>query len=303
MAKVTLMSGGIKIAKAAGCNKMPDKRGDAKGWTVGSARRNTSFLMSIDERALSHNRGKELPFALSLTFGREAIISPDDLRAIRKKFLDRLRLAGVIRLHWLVEFQRDGTPHLHMLVYMPFGPDPDRIASLIRGHWLDVAAGSGARASAQHVVPVGHLNGWQQYLAKHGARGVRHYQRTMPEGWEKPGRMWGKVGEWPVLEWPFETDETTFFRFRRINRSYEIARKRKELRAARPEDRARLVKVLSHARKCLADPREDGSRKSALRGMALWMPLEVSQAVLEHLANFDGAMVRDWADKDQAPGV
>ena len=129
------------------------------------ARRNQDFLMSVDGNALA---GQGEPYAVSLTFGRDEIVSPDALRKVRQAFFERLRRMGLIRLHWLVEFQGDGTPHLHMLLYLPM---PDQ-AGAIRSHWLDVAGWSGARASGQHVVSVNHLRGWKQYLGKHGIRGL-----------------------------------------------------------------------------------------------------------------------------------
>lgn len=300
MAKVTVLMGGIKVARAPGCNRTPDKRGKATGWSEGVARRNRDFLMSIDVDALADPTQGE-PYALSLTFGRDEFVSPAGLRQTRERFFDRLRYLGMIRLHWLVEFQRDGTPHLHMLVYMPWDALNERVAGAIRQAWLEVSSFSGSAVSGQYVVPVGHLNGWQQYLAKHGARGVRHYQRVMPQGWEVPGRMWGKLGDWPTSSEPFETDDETFFRLRRAIRSYQIATARQALLTAKPCDIAAKRKNLSHARRCLFDPRDGGSRRTALRGMALWMPRNLSSAILESLAFEPGANVRDWEQRDTPP--
>ena len=107
----------------------------ASGWTRAVARRNNDFLMAVDGPALV---GDGEPYAVSLTFGRDEIVSPMRLRDVREAFFDRLRRMGLIRLHWLVEFQADGTPHLHMLLYLP-GPGQ---ADAIRGHWLDVVGWS-----------------------------------------------------------------------------------------------------------------------------------------------------------------
>lgn len=172
VAKIVIYPDGVKLSKAPGMgNPEPPVRGKASGWTRAVARRNNDFLMSVDGPALA-DQGE--PYAVSLTFGREGIVSPERLRDVREALFDRLRRMGLIRLHWLVEFQGDGTPHLHMLLYLP-GPGQ---ADAIRGHWLDVAGWSGARASGQHVVSVNHLRGWKQYLGKHGIRGVRHYQHS-----------------------------------------------------------------------------------------------------------------------------
>lgn len=291
---------GVKASRGAGGNKAPDKRGKATGWSEGAARRNRDFLMSVDGDALA-DRSQGEPYALSLTFGRDEIVSPMRLRQSREAFFKRLRALGMIRLHWLVEFQRDGTPHLHMLVYMPWDALEERVAGAIREAWLQASAFSGSAVSGQHVVPVGHLKGWKQYLAKHGIRGVRHYQRQMPEGWEAPGRMWGKLGEWPTWSVALEVDDDTFFRLRRALRAYRIATARQELLTAKPCDLAVKRQSLSHARRCLHDPRDGGSRRTAMRGSCIWMPRELSIRVVQNLATFPGARVRDWEDRDTPP--
>jgi hypothetical protein len=291
---------GVKVARGAGGNKAPDKRGNATGWSEGAARRNRDFLMSVDGDALADPTQGE-PYALSLTVGREEIVSPVQLRQSRERYFDRLRYMGMIRLHWLVEFQRDGTPHLHMLVYMPWDALAERVAGAIRDAWLQVSAFSGSAVSGQYVVPVGHLTGWKQYLAKHGIRGVRHYQRQMPAGWEAPGRMWGKLGEWPTWSAALEVDDNTFFRFRRALRSYRIATARQELLTAKPCYRSAKRKSLSHARRCLFDPREGGSRRTAMRGSCIWMPRKLSCVILENLALEPDANVRSWEDRETPP--
>ena len=300
MGKVTFAMDGVKASRGAGGNKAPDKRGKATGWSEGAARRNRDFLMSVDGDALA-DRAQGEPYALSLTFGRDEIVSPARLKQTRERFFDRLRYLGMIRLHWLVEFQRDGTPHLHMLVYMPWDALEERVAGAIREAWLHASAFSGSAVSGQHVVPVGHLKGWKQYLAKHGIRGVRHYQRMMPAGWEAPGRMWGKLGEWPTWSAALEVDDNTFFRFRRALRAYRIATARQELLTAKPCDLSAKRKSLSHARRCLHDPRDGGSRRTAMRGSCIWMPRALSIRVMQNLATLPGARVRDWEDRDTPP--
>jgi len=38
-----------------------------------------------------------------------------------KTLLQRLRRAGLLRWHWVVEWQRRGVPHLHLAVYAQEG--------------------------------------------------------------------------------------------------------------------------------------------------------------------------------------
>ena len=300
VAKIAMLRDGIKVSKAPGGNPDPAKRGRATGWSESAARRNRDFLMAVDGDQLRDPASGD-PFALSLTFGRQKTVSPADLKASREAFFDRLRRRGLIRLHWLVEFQRDGTPHLHMLAYMPANTLPESVAACLRDMWLEVTAPWGSTACGQYVVPVGHLTGWKQYLAKHGVRGVRHYQRQMPDGWEVPGRMWGKLGEWPTWSAEVECDLDTFFRFRRLLRSYRIAAARSELATANAADRAAKRAAIRHARRCLRHPFRDGNRRTSMRGAALWLPREVSGRMLMHLASMPGAFVRDWAERDTLP--
>ena len=297
MAKIVIAPDGVKLAKAPNMgNSTPPLRGKAGGWSKAVARRNNDFLMSVDGAALV---GAGEPFAVSLTFGRDEIVSPARLRDVREAFFDRLRRLDLIRLHWLVEFQGDGTPHLHMLLYLPAGRSD--YEGVIRQHWLDVAGWSGARASGQHVVPVSHLRGWKKYLGKHGIRGVHHYQRQMPDGWEEPGRMWGKLGEWPTRTLELECDLDTFFRFRRALRSYRISEARKALREARPSAASKARRSLTFARNCLREPSEEGSRRATLRGVNQWVPEAVTMRLAIELSERPEAMVRLWSDRGTLP--
>lgn len=95
--------------------------------------------------------------------------------------------AGMVRLHWVTEWQRRGVPHLHCAIWFPDAYDtitPTRA-------WVEVASAYGAGLRGQHARIIDGPVGWFQYLAKHAARGVKHYQRTadsIPEGWQKrPG--------------------------------------------------------------------------------------------------------------------
>ena len=190
--------------------------------------------MSVDGAELV-DQGE--PYAISLTFGREEIVSPKALRDVREAFFFRLRRMGLIRLHWLVEFQGDGTPHLHMLLIRRwpimrrlFGPT----GSMWPGGREPAQAGS---MSSLSTICAGGSN-----TSESTEYGVHHYQRQMPEGWEEPGRMWGKLGDWPTRALELECDLETFFRFRRCLRSYRIADARAMVRQAKPADLKRSLR-------------------------------------------------------------
>ena len=126
-------------------------------------------------------------------------------------------------------------PHLHGAIWFP---DAYRGGEAVQA-WVDVAGAYGAGVRGQHWRPIEGAIGWFQYLAKHAARGVKHYQRTadsIPEGWKsKTGRVWGHVGDWPVAA-PrrFHVQDHTnegdggWFRLRRMVRSWRLADARAE---------------------------------------------------------------------------
>jgi hypothetical protein len=142
----------------------------------------------------------------------------------------------------------------------------------------------------QRSLPIYDAVGWGQYVAKHAARGVRHYQRSpenIPAGWQgKTGRMWGFRGSWPVSE-PLRFDledkrgDGGWYAFRRLMRSYAVAQARLK------GDRYAQV----YARSMLkANARELGE----VRGISSWVP---SAIVEQLLLNIDarGYAVRSGA--------
>lgn len=204
-------------------------RGDVGGWSKSSTRSNTRFLYSVDERELTGPG-----FALSLTL-RTCPESHDEWHRMRKAFERRLRRMGMVRMHWLTEWQRRGVPHMHAAVWFDEGlreRDPLAIDTIIE-HWLAIAEPHGAGYFGQDVKQLTDAMGWFKYLAKHAVRGLNHYQRSAenrPAGWSKTGRMWGKLGDWPTIP-PrhFYLDDAGHFKARRVIRSYARSRARDDV--------------------------------------------------------------------------
>ena len=214
------------------------ERSTIGGWSHGSTSRNIAFLRSIDETALT---GSGL--ALTLTV-RDCPPSSDDWHKIRDTFFKRLNRLGLIRLHWVIEWQRRGVPHLHCAAFFD-DTAPTLLPSLIVNSWCDLVAIYNASPFAQYVLPISDAIGWFQYVSKHAARGVNHYQRSpenIPEHWkQKTGRMWGKIGTWPTI--PFAEvylADSTFFMFRRIVKRWRIA----DARASNNKKRIKSAKKL-----------------------------------------------------------
>lgn len=247
------------------------KRTEIHGWSASSVRRLRNFLYSVQVDRLSGHG-----YAVTLTM-RDTPSGPDELAAVVRALMKRYGRMGLVRLHWVMEWQGRGTPHLHMAVYVPESL-PKRGWELVE-HWLDVAEPWGASWGAQDVKPIESAGGWLQYLAKHGARSVKHYQRQgMPPGWEKTGRLWGHRGDWPVVAEPmrFDIDREGWFRLRRLVRAWRLADARQEKdHAARARRIVSARRMLSHS-----DP-----KVSQVRGTSEWVPEDVYLGLLGLLAD------------------
>lgn len=247
-------------------------RGEVHGWSDGAVRRNTEFLMSVIETRLTG-----AGVALTLTL-RDCPPTAQDWHKLRRAWEMRMRRAGMIRLHWVTEWQRRGVPHLHCALWWP--DSYDCITPLEA--WVEVAEAYGASRRGQHARIIDGPKGWFQYLAKHAARGVKHYQRTadnIPEGWKKrTGRVWGKVGEWPIQEavkvnLQDQHGDGGWFAFRRLIRSWRKA----DARAAHPDVRRWRIRSARQMLKC-TDP-----ARSRVIGFMEWIPFEVQMAMLGNL--------------------
>jgi len=133
-------------------------------------------------------------------------------------------------------------------------------------------------ADAQFVTPITGPTGWLQYLSKHAARGVAHYQRQgKPMGWTTTGRLWGHGGLWPVSEGIHgQITVEQQHQIRRMVRQYSIASARSEAlryeRLGKRRKAAAAWKRVGYLRRI----HKDGERgRSTVRGGSEWVPGEV----------------------------
>lgn len=241
------------------------KRGVIVGWSPAAVRRHTRWLYAVDAPSLT-----SYGWALTLTV-RDCPPTSEAWTAVRRAWVMRVARMGAVRWHWVVEWQARGVPHMHCAVYLADGSAVAG-AELVRA-WVDVCKDFGAAPGSQVAKRIDGATGWLQYLSKHAARGVKHYQRQgKPEGWEKTGRLWGYGGEWPILE-PLEVpvSNAEFYRFRRLVRSWRVA----NARAAGASDGA--WERLTYARRMLktSDP-----ALSRYRGVSEWIPEDVAVRLL-----------------------
>lgn len=246
------------------------RRGNVEGWSEGATRRNTAFLRSIREDRLTG-----AGVALTLTL-RDCPPTARDWHRLRRAWEMRMHRAGMLRLHWVTEWQRRGVPHLHCALWFP--NCYDTITPI--DAWCDLAEQYGAGRRGQHGRKIDGPIGWFQYLSKHAARGVKHYQRdseNIPEGWQsRTGRVWGKSGDWPIREavrinLEDQHGDGGWFAFRRLVRSWRVA----EARAAGDAYRLRAAREMLRC---------DDQPLSRVRGVSEWIPQQVQDGLLANLS-------------------
>lgn len=241
-------------------------RGRVQGWSNSSTRSNTRFLYAVEPDGLTGHG-----YALSLTL-RDCPPSADDFHRVRRAFVERLRRMDMVRMHWLIEWQRRGVPHLHAAIWLPWKGAQREIIE----HWCAAAGKYGALPWGQHVEPIHDAVGWFKYLSKHASRGLGHYQRSpqnVPKGWKgTTGRMWGRLGEWPLR--PVMDMSLTwegYHRLRRVVRGWRIADARKAGARSRIKAGRRMLRC--HDR-----------NQATVRGFSEWMPLDEQLRMLAWLS-------------------
>ena len=311
MPVVAVYANGTSASVLSGLAPAISPRGAAQGWTQGSARRNDHFLQSVRFDQLTGE-----PWALTLTIpsadaGKGAVPDSPEFHAMLRAMIERLRRAGAVRWHWVIEMTAKKTPHVHASVWFAVSAPEAERAMKIRTAWAKITAKHGIAVSqrAQCVKPMA-SNGWAQYTSKHGARGVKHYQRereALPEGWrERPGRMWGYGGGWPAPQERQperrELGKRAFWRYRRLVRAWCLgnARRTKNTRL-----RARYIRQARRMLQC--SKRTLGEVKP----INVWIPESVTLDFLRALeAEYEMRLIRaggdldavaDWRVGDYAP--
>lgn len=264
-------------------------RGVVNGWSPSAVRRHKRWLYSVVAPELT-GHGYALTLTLRKTPGTHGL-----WQALVKKFLRYLRESGALRWHWVVEWQRRGTPHLHMAVYFA-EPLPWLGHELISG-WLDRTRDYGTRLDGQVVKAIDGPVGWLQYLSKHASRGVAHYQRQgKPPGWEKTGRLWGYGGAWPVED-PLAADVEmhVYWRLRRMVRGYAIAGARSEALRWSRTDAKKASAAWGRVAWLRRSLKTSDLAISRVRGVSEWVPQAV---ILEMLvcAGWTGELVASDVD-------
>lgn len=260
----------------------PGIKSKSVGWSESSTRSNTHFLYSVDTNNLTG-------FGYAFTFTiRDLPPSPVHWYEVRQRFFKRLKRMGLIRYHWVTEWQRRGVPHLHGCLYFPSELHINDIRKILSA-WCKSASGYVASYKAQDIKKIDSAVGWLQYLAKHGSRSKYHYQRSSkPSEWDSSGRVWGKGGEWPVRLTEHATANRKIYRLRRLMKRWRIADARKPQPFTLngytyyPDNPdywliyptgCKNPRRIRQARRCL---KSNDVKVSAVRGMSEWIPEELA---------------------------
>ena len=280
----------------AGCaprkrTQQPAKRSTVGGWSVSSTRGNQTFLYSVDAPRLTGHG-----YAVTLTV-RDCPPTSDEWHRIRRALIEWLRRRGLIRLHWITEWQRRGAPHFHMAFWLSEPMSGDFLVEFLH-YWRRLTAHLGSEIRSQHVTPIHDPKGWFEYVSKHAARGLSNYQRNperVPSEWQgKTGRMWGKLGDWPADD-PLRLNVSmkAYHRYRRMCRRWRVSDARAALSLAKtPETRRQARRRITSARGMLSCP---DPNLSAVRGVSEWIPQDIS-LLLVTLAVGDGVAHQEFAE-------
>lgn len=292
MPVVSVYRHGITAGIAPVSNHKRAKRGEIHGWSAGAVRRNLKFLYSIDERGLT---GEGWAFTLTI---RDCPPDPASwYSSIELWLLQVKRIMHTVRVHWVIEWQRRGVPHLHGAIWFPEGTQGGYdVENILIHSWIGHAARFRVSPNAQMVKPIQGVMGWFQYTAKHAARGAKHYQRSsenIPQTWSKTGRMWSHGGDWPIKEaLKLGVENHAYYALRRMARAW----RRSDARATHeqalaevssgsiaPRSLQKLLEArhrITSARTMLRCPKPELSR---LRGISEWISEDLSLLMIQRL--------------------
>lgn len=286
-------SASIPHHRDAGNLQQPQERTVNKGWTAAVARRNSQYLQRIDFENVNGT-----PYAVTLTLPAWQMeqVTPEVLHRLIDVMLKYLRRHGMTHFHWIIEFTAQRMPHIHMTVwmndryeewdrhlrqYVVWDNDESRVVSNVVIKWMELTAAEGLRVSSrsQDVQLIDGNGAWLVYVAKHGIRGIKHYQRAlgnMPDEWrEGPGALWGHDRDLPLMDDSvLPMDMRAFHQFRREIRKWCCAHAHM---IKDPHKRARAIRQARRVNRCTEQ------KLSTVRPISIWIPKDVTVAVIRGL--------------------
>lgn len=168
------------------------KRGDVRAVMSSDVRRRLLLAMADASGWLAWGT------TVALTYGADGA-SPErfkrDLDVLGKR-MRRSCWGGLVAGLWVLEFQRRGAAHGHLVAGGRSADELVRWAEWLRGAWLDITGegGSGRWARERYgvlAVPVYLYGGLVPYFAKLLGEAGKVSQKHAPEG--RPGKWWGHL--------------------------------------------------------------------------------------------------------------
>lgn len=194
------------------------RRGTIRLFSKGSQRRLRVLLASLNQQACAY-----LPLLITLTYPREWSPDPRDWKRHLDSFSKRLaRTYPKAAAVWVIEFQKRGAPHFHLLVVGV----PKIEKSWLSRAWYEVVGSKDAR-HLRAGTQIDQARSWralQGYITKYVSK-QESKQLNIPEG---IGRWWGVLNREQFatfVEWREKTlSLPTFYKLRRIFKRYLRAR-------------------------------------------------------------------------------
>lgn len=264
---------GTKISRSGrGTKTGGGIRGVVSGWSRGASKRHEEWLQSIDTERL---HAEWHLYGITLTV-REAPKLAVDWRQLRQRWVRKIKRffgwkSQDFIMCYVTEVTKRGIPHYHLTLGTPTELCPLHQKQIIE-FWVQIASDYGTTLAAQCIKPVTSAAGWSRYLAKHSARSVYHYQRNVRvAGWKSTGRLWGKIGPWPVASARFIFDSKGYVQLRRFLRAYG-----RSIIKTRYTEQSQTKKVLASYDSYLAKTNGDGSN--------WWISSKTVQRMVENIA-------------------
>ncbi|MEO5458204.1 hypothetical protein, partial [Bifidobacterium bifidum] len=223
-------------------------------------------------------------------------VTPVVMHRLIDVMIKYLRRHGMLHFHWIIEFTARRMPHIHMSVWMAdryeewdrhlrqyivWDNNESAVVSNVVVKWLELTEAEGLHTSSnsQDVQLIDGNEAWLVYIAKHGIRGVKHYQRAldnMPDEWrDGAGAMWGHDRKMPVADDSvLPMDMRAFHQFRREARKWCCAH------ACMIKDPHRRAKAIGQARRSNRCCRPE---LSVVRPVSVWIPKDVTISIVKGL--------------------
>lgn len=234
------------------------KRGKIKGWTPATLSRMRAWFFSVDTSRLDGDG-----YGLTLTL-RETPTQSDWAKHLHRLQTYLTRQSDILRWAYVVEWQRRGTPHLHVSLHVG---DYSTVQSVI-DYWMTTThkhLRQTLSPKGQYATPLYESTGWLKYLSKHATKSANNYQRHgAPPGWEGTGKLWAhsRGDTWPSVD-PLiaQLDRAAYITLRRWIRRYQAAEARKR--------NDKRWKWYRNGKRYGSDP-----TLSAVHGISSWVPIE-----------------------------